>query len=135
MGVMEWLGLRDRVVEAVEPVSTMVTMGEVLRDYDLVAVERNEGNPYVIVSEKKLADTSEVDVREIGSSAPSPFTGDIRKEYNRELAGLAGLQKYDIMRKSDGGVRGTLRTIKTPVLAARWFVEPASDSKIGRAHV
>lgn len=129
MGVMEWLGLRDRVVEVAEPASTMVTMGEVLRDYDLVAVERNDGNPYVIVSEKKLADTSEVDVREIGSSAPSPFTGDIRKEYNRELAGLAGLQKYDIMRKSDGGVRGTLRTIKTPVLAARWFVEPASDSR------
>jgi hypothetical protein len=95
----------------------------------LVSVEANEGTPYVIVAEKskQLADPI-MDLREIGSSSPSPFVSFTRQEYNRELQGLQGLQKYDRMRKSDGTVRGSLRLVKTPVLAAHWFVEPASDS-------
>src|SRR3954465_4735025 len=32
------------------------------------------------------------------------------------------------MRKGDGTVRGTMRLIKTPILKAHWFVEPASES-------
>src|SRR5690606_38715971 len=31
--------------------------------------------------------------------------------------------------RQDGTVGGVLRLLKTPVLGARWFVEPASDSK------
>jgi hypothetical protein len=34
------------------------------------------------------------------------------------------------MKRADGTVRGALRLIKTPILAARWFVEPASDSTV-----
>jgi hypothetical protein len=33
------------------------------------------------------------------------------------------------MRKSDGTVRGTLRSIKTPALSGRWFVAPATQSE------
>jgi hypothetical protein len=67
-------------------------------------------------------------IGELGSSSASPFTSHLRAEYNRELAGINGLRKYDMMRRGDGTVRGTLRMMKTPVLGARWFIEPASDS-------
>lgn len=70
-----------------------------------------------------------VDLRELGTSSPSPFTSFFRKEYNQDLIGIKGLQIYDKMRRNDGVVRGTLRTIKTPILAARWFIKPCDKSK------
>ena len=66
---------------------------------------------------------------ELGSVSPSPWTAWLRREYNPELRDLQGLRRYDEMRRSDSTVRGTLRLAKTPVLSARWFVEPASQSK------
>ena len=53
----------------------------------------------------------------------------IRGDYNPELFGIQGLKKFDEMRRSDAQVRSALRLIKTPVLGARWYVEPASDRK------
>jgi hypothetical protein len=97
-------------------------LSEVLREHDLVAVT----DDVVVVTPKQLAETP--DLRELGSASHSPFTSYLRAEYNRDLMGSAGLQKYDQMRKSDGTVRGTLRQIKTPILGARWFVEAASES-------
>lgn len=106
---------------------------EVLKSYDVVEVVADRENPYVIVAAretKQLADVAtNVNIGEIGSSSPSPWLSFSRKEYNRDLQGTKGLQTYDRMRKSDGIVRGTLRVVKTPVLAARWFVEPKSDKK------
>jgi hypothetical protein len=64
------------------------------------------------------------DVRELGSSSPSPFTGWMRQEYNQRLRGLQGLQVYDEMRKSDSTVRSSLRAVKSTVLGARWYMEP-----------
>lgn len=118
--------------------ATTDTLAGVLEKYDLVEVVPNDGDPFVIVAEREpaplstvaLRDASSVgaDTREIGTSSPSPFTSFARQEYNRDLIGLKGLQQYDRMRKSDGTVRGTLRLVKTPVLSARWFMEPASTS-------
>ena len=71
----------------------------------------------------QFADTVADDLREIGSSAPSPFGSWARQEYNQELVGIRGLQKYDQMRRSDGTVRGSLRLIKTPVQTARWMIK------------
>lgn len=109
------------------------TLGQVLTSYDLVEVmpsEKQNESPVVIVSPKALKEsTSSPSTAEIGSSSASPFTSFTRREYNSELQGLKGLHKYDQMRRSDGTVRATLRTVKTPVLAARWFIEAASDSK------
>lgn len=73
-----------------------------------------------------LAENSKPDYGEIGSSSPSPYTSFLRKEYNRDLEGLEGLKKYNKMR-SDGVVSGTLLLFKTPVYAAKWFMEPASQ--------
>lgn len=104
------------------------TLSEVLSDgYEIVDTNIDDG--YVVVKQMAAATITRGDMREMGTTSPSPFTSWIRQEYNRNLYGIRGLQKFDEMRRSDATVRGTLRMIKTPVLAARWFVEPASDSK------
>lgn len=119
-----------------------VVWSEILSKYDLVEVVSDSGNnqPYVVVSErakesaKSFADPAlkAINMREIGSSSPSPWISFSRKEYNRDLEGIKGLQTFDRMRKSDGVIRGTLRVVKTPVLSARWFVEPKSDKRRDR---
>jgi hypothetical protein len=96
--------------------------------YNKLAERLPDENTAPVVLAENVAGPAMVDNRELGSSAPSPFTSFTRTEYNQELLGLKGLQKYDQMRRSDGTVRGTLRALKTPVLSARWFVQPASDS-------
>lgn len=70
----------------------------------------------------QLADSP--NMREIGSSSPSPYTNFVGREYNQELQGNNGLEKYHKMR-SDGVVSGTMLMFKTPVNSARWFMEPA----------
>lgn len=77
----------------------------------------------VLLKEKKP------NVNELGSSEPSPYTAFFRNEYNRDLQGLQGLRKYDVMRKSDGVVAGQLLAIKTPVMAGRWFIKPGKKDK------
>lgn len=112
------------------------TLDEILADgYEVVGAHSptsgEEGSAYILVAPTQLAvsSVSSLETRELGSTSPSPFTSWTRQEYNRALTGLKGLQKYDEMRRSDATVRSTLRMIKTPVLAARWYMEPASDSK------
>lgn len=63
---------------------------------------------------------------EIGSSSPSPYTsGFYKREYNKDLEGLNGLEIFNKMR-SDGVIAGSLLLFKTPVYAANWFMKPAS---------
>ena len=47
------------------------------------------------------------------------------EEYNEELAGIQGIEKFDEMRRQDATVRTSLRLAKTPALAAQWGIEPA----------
>jgi len=120
------------VTETQAETQTLVsTMDDVLARFEIVSVVSEPGmDPFAIVTPRQFASNvasssiNEVDLREIGTSSPSPFTSFIRAEYNRDLMGIKGLQKYDQMRRGDGTVRGTLRLVKTPVLAARWFMEP-----------
>jgi hypothetical protein len=112
-----------------EPIDgRVVSLEDLVARFDIVDVNIDDGQPFVVLSERGMQlranPAAEADLREIGTSAPSPFTSWIRKEYNVELFGLQGLQIYDKMRKSDGTIRGVLRLLKTPVFAARWFMEP-----------
>lgn len=132
--------LRDEeIAKLPSNVDTTKTLGEILSNHDLVEVVPNGGDPFIIVSERpsrQLGESVEsrssdvVNLMEIGTSSPSPFTSFIRREYNRDLIGIKGLEKYDQMRRSDGTVRGTLRAMKTPVLAARWFTVPKDNKKV-----
>src|SRR5690606_32279780 len=108
-----------------DPVYAPISLKELEQKYDLVEVHDEPGMQFAIVTAKELG-------REIGSSSPSPWTSFNRQEYNPSLMGIRGLEAYDRMRKSDGTVRGTLRSIKTPALSGRWFVEPASDSDLDK---
>lgn len=163
---MKWLRKKKNKPQPFSA-KTNTTLAQVLATHDLVEVVKNDGDPFVIVSERSKSSsgfndgtisyaenyngsTSKpaergnyalddsvsqrsndvVDLYEIGSSAPSPFTSFIRREYNRDLIGIKGLEKYDQMRRSDGVVRGTLRAIKTPVLAGRWFIKPNDVTKV-----
>jgi hypothetical protein len=108
-----------------------VALGDLLGTHDVVGVGEEEGREYILVT-PRVAASDPVDLREIGTAIPSPFTAWARQEYNQELLGLNGLRMYDKMRRNDGTVRGTLRLVKTPVLAANWFVEPASDKPLDK---
>jgi hypothetical protein len=46
------------------------------------------------------------------------------EEYNTKLQGLDGIETFDKMRRGDASVRSSLRLAKTPVVGAKWSVEP-----------
>ena len=66
--------------------------------------------------------------KEIGGTG-TIFVGGVisGEEYNRDLAGLKGLQIIDQMRKGDATVRASLMSVKLPIRATNWFIKPASD--------
>jgi hypothetical protein len=104
------------------------SLARVLTENDVVSV--NSDNGYIIVTPKAvtLADPQSIDLREIGATSVSPWNGWFRMEYNPDMRGLTGLRKFDEMRRSDSDIHGSLLMAKTPVLGARWFIEPATKS-------
>jgi hypothetical protein len=103
------------------------SLSDVLQTSTIVDVNREHG--YVLASSVMPAQQSDTPVfPEIGYTN-SMFGSFAREEYNPELRGKLGLEKYDRMRRSDAQVRTTLRLIKSPILSARWFIEPASEKR------
>lgn len=72
-----------------------------------------------------------VSAGEISVGGTTLYRRAMMTDYNPLLSGIFALQKYREM-KTDAIVRNTLRMPKTPVLSARWFVEPASEEPIDR---
>jgi len=101
----------------------LVAMSDVISKYELVSV----GEHVIVVTEKKLA---EPDMRELGNTGMTSYWSFARQDYNPELRGIQGLKNYDKMRRNDGQIRATLRLVKTPVLAARWYIEPGGTRKM-----
>jgi hypothetical protein len=71
------------------------------------------------------------DLTELGGSG-GQRGGIIWHDYNPDLRGTRALDTYEQMRRGDGKVRQALRIVKTPILAANWYVEPASNSKLDK---
>jgi len=63
-------------------------------------------------------------IRELGASGMTNYPNMWRGEYKPELAGQTGRRTYHKMKRSDGQVHGLIRLVKTPILAARWYVAP-----------
>ena len=139
------MGVFDRWRKQPEPEPSYeeVALNDVLEKYDLVEVNDDDAdNPYMLVTDKgtyefkaKSSKPNNKQKKQLESELGASGYGDSfmsvgRNEYNPDMAGKNGLNKYDQMRRSDGVVRGTLRMVKTPVLAARWYIEPASESSI-----
>ncbi len=94
-----------------EPVSAPANghrrdLKEILANHEVVDVDRDSGVILVAPSSREIR-LAELDVDvELGASG-TRFRRDILggEEYNRELAGHQGIQKYDQMRRSDSTVR------------------------------
>jgi hypothetical protein len=71
-------------------------------------------------------------MQEIGYTSMSPWTAWTREELIPELRDKQGIRKFYDMKRNDGAIRGALRLVKTPIQAAHWFIEPASDSTIDK---
>jgi hypothetical protein len=107
------------------------TLEEALRGLQIIDVDPDSGAIIATTetpASKQFAKDPAPSLAELGSVSPSPFTAWLRREYNPELRDRQGLRKFDEMRKSDSTVRSTLRAMKTPILNARWFIQPASQS-------
>ena len=79
---------------------------------------------------KTPIDTSKL--TEIGSAGMEYRRWPGGEEYNRELAGQAGIRIFDQMRRNDATVKRALKVAKIPVLAGKWTVLAAvqhSDSE------
>lgn len=109
----------------------MTTIAEAMEKYDLVGAHYDPiHGSFMIMSDRDPKLSTSTAFREMGYSSPSPFTAWTRDERVPELRDKLGIRKYYDMKRADGTVRGGLRLLKTPVMAARWFVEPASDSAL-----
>jgi len=99
-------------------------LSEILAQYDFVDTV---GADAVIVAEREtgkqlaIREVGSVDLRELGQASLSPFWN--RFEYNNAWRGWNGLKLAHEMR-SDASISGSLDLAKTPVLGARWFIEP-----------
>jgi hypothetical protein len=103
-----------------------VTLSELETDYEPVGFTSN-GVPMMT---RRLADTDEVtDVQtdgEITGSGATQWRLAVNSDYNPLLSGNQGIEQYREMR-NDSIVRSSMRVAKTPVLSARWFMQPASN--------
>ena len=68
--------------------------------------------------------------QEFGASGTKLFGGQIYEEYNPKLAGQAGLQVFEEMRRSDAQVQATLLAMELPIRSTKWYVQPG-ETKTG----
>jgi hypothetical protein len=106
---------------------------EAMTKYDVVSANHDpvHGN-YIIMVDKSQNVEAGFATAELGYSSPSPWTSWTREERVPELRDKLGLRVFYDMKRADGTVRGALRLLKTPIQAARWFIEPGTDSTIDK---
>lgn len=110
-----------------------ISLSEAVDKYDVVSANYDPVNgSYIILADRNPGMSADLGTRELGYTSLSPWTAWTRDERVPELRDKIGLRTYYDMKRADGTVRGALRLIKTPILAARWFVEPATDSTIDK---
>lgn len=115
-----------------EPQGTSVTLAEVSTITLEELAEHHDilsNNGSLVVQPKFLAVKDRPDYREYGVSGSTSWGHFSNREYNLQLQGINGLRRWEEMKRNDGMVSGVLTLRKTPVLAARWYIEPASPSK------
>jgi len=114
---------------------------ELMDQYDIVGAESGS-SPYILVAERstgneiRLSSQPNIEpdlaLRELGYTSMSPWTAWTRDEQIPELRDKLGIRKWYDLKRNDGAIRGSLRLLKTPIQAAHWFIEPASDSALDK---
>ena len=64
-----------------------------------------------------------------GASGTYIVNGFLESDYNSKLAGEAGLEVYDEMRKADSQVRASLMVCMLPLLSTEWYFDAAKDEE------
>jgi hypothetical protein len=110
-----------------------ITSAELVSNFEIIEANGDlilvtDANTEVESAQPTVSLADPVHYPEIGSTGQSNWASFMREEYNAELREHLGLRKYDRMRRSDASVRSALRLFKTPILSARWFVQPATES-------
>jgi len=107
-----------------------VTFRQALEGLDVVAARHDPAHgSYMVMAERtSTVSRDRVSIRELGQSSPSPWTAWTREEWNPKLRGRLGLHEYYKMKRQDGIIRGSLRLLKTPIQAGRWFIEAGGES-------
>jgi hypothetical protein len=120
-----------------EELRESVALTEVISRYELLSADDKSG--YIVVADRdtgrEFATTvspRDVTMGELGSASPSPWTSWTRQEHVPELRERMGMTKFYRMKRGDGTVRGSMRMFKTPLLSARWFVKPGTNSAADR---
>jgi len=116
-----------------------VELQELLATHNVVGAN-NSGGSYIVVSERPEGSirltVPNIDLgfgmEELGYTSMSPWTAWTRDELIPELRDKLGIRKWYDMKRNDGTVRGTLRQLKTPIQAAHWFMQPASESTLDK---
>lgn len=107
------------------------TLADTVDQYDIVSTVYDPVHgSFMVMAERDPKMSTSTAFREMGYASPSPFTAWTREERVSELRDKMGIRTYYDMKRADGTIRGALRLLKTPVMSARWFMEPASDSAI-----
>ena len=75
-----------------------------------------------------LSDTAKTFVQR-GVSGTQKFSGFFDEEYLHTLTGINRADLFDEMRRSDAHITMLLNTIKNPILAANWSIEPTTDKE------
>lgn len=110
-----------------------LSLKEALDKYDLVEAHYDPVHgSFLVMAERDPKMKASTGIREFGYTSMSPWTAWTRDERVGELRDKQGIRTYYDMKRADGTVRGALRLVKTPIMAARWFVEPASDSALDK---
>lgn len=122
----------DEAVDVVESRKQLqeMSMQEAIRNYEIVGAHHSSDSSYVILADRRPVNittgtaTGSSGWPEMRRSYLSPWTSWTRDERVGELRDKNGIRKYYDMKRADGTVRGALRVLKTPILSARWFLEP-----------
>ncbi len=73
-------------------------------------------------------DTAPKKTVKIGSVGTEVYAGYFSEEYLDKLKGHKLAKEFDKFRRSDPQAKMLLRAVKNPIVAAKWEIEPASDS-------
>lgn len=94
-------------------------------NYELIDVNRESGYAVVALKEPEQGGGA-VSAKTPTVQGTTTYRKSVPSDYNPEMSGVRGLRKMQEMR-NDAVVRSTLKMAKSPILSARWFVEPASQ--------
>ena len=111
-----------------------MSLQEALSKYQIVGANHDPANgSYVILADQTNNLDPSYASQELGYASPSPWTAWTREERVPELRDKIGLRTYYDMKRADATVRGALRLLKTPIQAARWFIEPFDDTPLSKS--